>query len=76
MAALGQRPIMGTLLGQREGGPIVGALMRMRPEARVAVIRELAIGTVADAAGRVLSKLIELNLAEFLRRAVGRGVTG
>lgn len=72
-----ERRPLGALLGQREGGPIVGALLRMRPEARGTFIRKLGIDMVTWAisigAGRFLASIIELNLAQFLGRAAERG---
>lgn len=69
---------MNVLFKQRERGPIIGAIMRMRPEERGALIREFAIDTMTWAvglgAGRILMKLMEVNLAEFLGKArVGGG---
>lgn len=76
LAILERRPLMGELLGQRERGPIVGALLRMRPEARGAFISDLGIDMVSWAvsigAGRILAHIIELNLAQFLKRVPKR----
>lgn len=78
LALLGKRPVLGSLLGQGERGPIVGALLRMRPEARGVFIRDLGIDMVSWAvsigAGRILAHIIELNLAQFLGKA-RRGVS-
>lgn len=77
LAILERRPFVGTLFGQRERGPIVGALLRMRPEAQGAFIKDLGVDMVSWAvsigAGRILAHIIELNLAQFLGRVAERG---
>lgn len=79
IAIFGQRPLVSALFKQRERGPIVGVLLRMKPEARGTLIREFAIDTVTwvvgEGVGRILTRLIELNLAEFLGRAPRRGAS-
>lgn len=77
LAILERRPLVGTLSGQRERGPIIGGLLRMRPEARGVFIRNLGVNmltwAISMGAGRFLASVIELNLAEFLGKAAGRG---
>jgi len=85
LAIVGRGPVLGSLLGpggkgpplgQRERGPIVGALLRMTPEARGAFIRDAMIDTLAwmlgIGAGRLLMRLLEMNIREFLGEAAGR----
>ena len=77
LAILERRPLVDTLFGQRGRGPIVGVMLRLKPEARGPMIKEFAIDTLTWAiglgAGRILMRLIELNLAEFLGKAAKRG---
>lgn len=75
LAILERRPLVSTFFKQEKRGPIVGAILRMRPEARGAFLRNMAIDTLTWAiglgVGRVLMSLMEMNIAEFLgkRRA-------
>jgi len=69
-------PLASALSKQRERGPVIGALLRMKPELRGAFIRNMGVDMITWAisigAGRFLASIIELNLAEFLGKAVGR----
>lgn len=75
VAALGRGRLLGPLLRQGGGKPLVGALLRMRPEARGTVIREFVLDSliwaVSEGAARALARAIELNMSEFLGRKVG-----
>lgn len=72
-----RRPFVSALFGQRERGPIIGAVLRMRPEARGAFIRDMAIDTLVWSlglgTGRILMRILEMNLLEFLGGARGEG---
>lgn len=69
MAILERRPLMGAIFGQRERGPIVGALLRMRPDSRQAFVADI----VAWAVGGIVMKVVGMNLEEFLNLAGKRG---
>lgn len=73
LAVLRQRPLMGALLGQMEGGPIIGSLLRMKPEARGTFLKEIAIDILAQAIGAGLTRLVSTNLSEFLGMVPRRG---
>lgn len=69
LSILERRPLMGALFGQRERGPIIGSLLRMRPEGRQAFVADI----VAWAVGGIVMKVVGMNLEEFLNLAGKRG---
>lgn len=72
LMVLRRRPLLGAVFGQREGGPIVGALLRMGPEARGRAVADLAVSMLSEAlsqgVARGLARIIELNVETFLGR--------